>query len=51
MSVVYLLFALSVLFGTSAWLTEDHERAGVMTLMAVLSVFFFGFAYFAFYFL
>jgi hypothetical protein len=47
--MVYLLLALSILFGTSAWFAEEPERAGVMVLLATLTTFRFGFAYFAFY--
>ena len=51
MSLVYLLFAMSVLFGFSAWFTENGDRAAGMTMLAVFSTFGFIMAYFGFYFL
>jgi len=50
-SLVYLLFAMSVLFGFSAWFAESDDRAAGMMMLAVFSTFAFIMAYFGFYFL
>jgi len=38
-SLVYGFFAMSVLFGISAWFAEDKDRAGGLVFLAVSSTF------------
>jgi hypothetical protein len=38
-SLVYLLFAMSVLFGSSAWFAISTDRAAGMTILAIFSTF------------
>lgn len=48
--LVYVMLGLSIVFGAGAWVEKDPERAGTMTILAILSASFFGGLYCLFYF-